>query len=593
MGLSSIRDGLSACFKSEACLDALIVAALVAPVFILTDYYNGFERLYQATRSYEDWQLDEIVTVVVFLGLASLLYAIRRLRQSRREIARRRATEDQADHLARHDVLTGLPNRRSFLEELGGLAASVPPQSSAVFIVDLDRFKPINDLYGHRLGDEVLRVVATRIRKIVGDQVLIARLGGDEFGILMHFADDKDGPSRVARRIVYDLAEPIRLAALSLQVGASVGIAIYAPETKRGQLTKQDGNAVETVIRQADMAMYRAKTGGRGAYHFFEQEMDDQLQQRIQLEREIRSAIQTGQIVPYYQSLIDLRNGEVLGFEVLARWQHPTRGLIQPAILIPIAEDTGTISEMTYALLRQAIADASTWPSHFTISINLSPRQFADKWLAPRIFAILTEHSFDPHRLEIEITENALIENLDETKVVLELLRKLGVRVALDDFGSGYSGLYHLRQFKLDTIKIDRSFVTEMLSNPEDGKLVEAIVRFSHALGLAATAEGIETVEVKRPVEGAGLQHRTGFLLQRTAALRRGPALPCPLAPKATTDRVRRRSRLLALSGHAEERARGQFLTQSGQLPNSFSLSGCFPTSLLSALMKSAVASGT
>ena len=191
MRLSRIRDSLSACFKSEACLDALIVAALVAPVFILSDYYDGFERLYQATRSHEDWPLDELVTVVVFLGLASLLYAIRRLRQSRREIARRRTTEDQADHLARHDILTDLPNRRSFLEELSGLAGSVAPQSGAVFIVDLDRFKPINDLYGHRVGDEVLRVVSTRIRNIVGDLVLIARLGGDEFAILMHFANDR------------------------------------------------------------------------------------------------------------------------------------------------------------------------------------------------------------------------------------------------------------------------------------------------------------------------------------------------------------------------------------------------------------------
>ncbi len=468
-------------------------------------------NVYQATRSHEDWQLDELVTVIVFLGLASLLYAIRRLRQSRREMARRRFAEDEAGHLARHDALTGLPNRRSFLEELGSLEPSSHLQNGAVFIIDLDRFKPINDIYGHRLGDEVLRVVAARLRAIVGEHVLIARLGGDEFGILMHFTGDDEGPSRVARRIVYDIAEPMKLAALSLQVSASVGIALYARQTDDGVLIRQDGSAVETVVRQADMAMYRAKTSGRGGYHFFEQEMDEQLQQRIQLEREIRSAIQSGQIVPYYQSLIDLRTGEVLGFEILARWQHPIRGLIQPAVFIPIAEDTGTISEMTYALLRQAIADASTWPSHFTISINLSPRQFADQLLAPRILAILAEHSFPAHRLEIEITENALIENLEETKVMLELLRKLGVRVALDDFGSGYSGLYHLRKFKLDTIKIDRSFVTEMLSNPENGKLVEAIVSFSHALGVAATAEGIETVEVRDRLKELGCNVGQGF----------------------------------------------------------------------------------
>jgi len=483
----------------------------VVPVYLAADYYDFFGRIYEVSRSHAGWHLDELITEIVFLGLAGFLFAFRRLRQSQREILRRRSAEDDAHHLARHDALTGLPNRRSFLERLGVLEASSHPKSTAVFIVDLDHFKPINDLYGHRLGDEVLRVVAASIRDIVGDHVLFARLGGDEFGILMHFTSDDEGPSRVARRIVYDLAEPIKLAALSLQVKASVGIAIYTPEANKGPLTQQDGSAADTVMRQADMAMYRAKTRGGGAYHFFEQGMDEQLQQRIQLEREIRSAIRTGQIIPYYQSLIDLRTGEVIGFEILARWQHPTRGLLQPAVLIPIAEDTGTISEMTYALLRQAIADASTWPAHFTISINLSPRQFADKLLAPRILGILTEHSFPAHRLEIEITENALIKNIDETKEVLELLRKLGVRVALDDFGSGYSGLYHLRQFKLDTIKIDRSFVTEMLSNPEDGKLVEAIVSFSHALGLAATAEGIETVEVRDRLKELGCNTGQGF----------------------------------------------------------------------------------
>ena len=345
---------------------------------------------------------------LLFSGVASFLYAIRRLRQARREIRRRRLAEDEAGHLARHDALTGLPNRRSFLEELGSLELSIHPKSGAVFIIDLDRFKPINDLYGHRLGDEVLRVVAARLRAIVGEHVLIARLGGDEFGILMHFTGDDEGPSRVARRIVYDIAEPIKLAALSLQVSASVGIALYAREMDDCLLIKQDGSAVETVMRQADMAMYRAKTSGRGAYHFFEQEMDEQLQQRIQLEREINSAIQAGQIIPYYQPLIDLSTGEVLGFEILARWQHPTRGLLQPEILNShrrrhrndqrndlFASASGNFRRLYLAR-----------PLH---NLDQSvPPPIADKLLAPRILGILAEHSFPAHRLEIEITENAL-----------------------------------------------------------------------------------------------------------------------------------------------------------------------------------------
>ena len=508
---SKIRARLSACYKSEACVDALVVAALVAPAYLLAEFYDGFEALYHFTRSHEDWQLDEVVTTFLFLGLAGFAYAFRRMRQARREIALRRLAEEQAQHLARHDVLTGLPNRRSFLEALATLEASASEDSSAVLIVDLDRFKPINDLYGHRVGDEVLRTIASRLRNIVGDHILIARLGGDEFGVLVHFAEGGDHPSRLARRVVYDIAEPISVAALSLQIGASVGIAVYTAVTNDGVLTEQDGNPVETVMRQADMAMYRAKTEGRGAYRFFAQSMDDELQRRIALEREIKSAIKSGQIVPYYQSLVDLETGEVTGFEILARWQHPSRGLLQPAVLISIAEDTGTISEMTYALLRQAVADATTWPDHLTLSINLSPRQFADKLLASRILEILHEHSFTAHRLEIEITENALIEDMDETKTVLEFLRSLGVRISLDDFGAGYSGLCHLRKFSLDTLKIDRSFVTEMLSNSENNKLVEAIISFGHALGLTTTAEGIESAEVRDRLKELGCNTGQGF----------------------------------------------------------------------------------
>jgi diguanylate cyclase (GGDEF)-like protein len=494
----------------ETVFDTLFVAALVLPAYSLSEYYDGFELLYQATRDHENWQLDEVVTTVVFLGLAGFIYAIRRLHQSHREIALRQMAEDRAQRLARHDALTGLPNRRSFLEELTQLGATNSAESSAVFIVDLDQFKPINDLHGHKVGDVVLRVAAVRLRNIVGRRVLIARLGGDEFGILMHFTGGNDGPSLIARRIVRELAEPINVAMLSLQVGASVGIAMYTPETKEGNLIDHDRSPVETVLRQADMAMYRAKTG-RCGFRFFEREMDEELQQRIQLERQIRSAIKMGEIVPYYQPLVDLSTNELVGFEVLSRWQHPTRGLLQPSVLIPIAEDTGTISDVTYALLRQAIAHAATWPNHLVLSINLSPRQFADRLLAPRLMGILAEYAFPAQRLEIEITEGALVTNMDETKAVLDLLRSLGVRAALDDFGLGYPGLCHLSQFKLDTIKIDRSFITGMLSNPESGKLVEAIVRFSHSLGLAATAEGIETAGERDRLRQLGCNTGQGF----------------------------------------------------------------------------------
>ena len=230
----------------------------------------------------------------------------------------------------------------------------------------------------------------------------------------------------------------------------------------------RDGGRVETVLRQADMAMYWAKSEGRGRYRFFDRIMDERLQLRVELEAEIKGAIATGQIVPYYQSIIDLHNRETVGFEVLTRWEHPKRGLLLPDIFIPIAEDTGTISEMTDRLLERALRDGKDWPEHISLSINFSPRQISDPHLASRILGLLTKASFPPHRLVIEITESAVVRKLEDAKAVLRSLRNVGVRVALDDFGTGYSGLYHLRELELDTIKIDRSFVGQMLDKPEE-----------------------------------------------------------------------------------------------------------------------------
>jgi len=511
---------VGAWLRRKALRDAAIIALLIAPVFVLSSYFGVFDWLYDVTRSHEDWELDEVIPVLIYLGLGALVFSLRRQVDLRHEISCRIAAEDEAYKLAYHDALTGLPNRRQFIEKLHDSASTKGTTLSAVLIVDLDRFKAVNDLYGHRVGDEVLRVIASRLKDIAGNDALIARLGGDEFGIILSLKSDAMAPlisdqealSRIARRIVYEFPKPIQIAALSVQVGASVGIATSNWLTERGPLASQDGDASETLLRQADMAMYRSKTAGRGMYHFFERAMDEQLQQRVQLEREITSAIKTGQIVPYYQALIDLKSGEVFGFEVLARWLHPIRGLLMPNVLIPIAEDTGTIGEMTDALLRQAVTDSKGWPPHFTLSINLSPRQFADRNLAERIMSILTESGFPPGRLEVEITENVLVEKMDEAKAVLQSLRNVGIRIALDDFGTGYSGLYHLRNFQLDRIKIDRSFVTEMLANPESGKIVEAIVSFSQALGLECTAEGIESSDVSNRLNELGCHSGQGFL---------------------------------------------------------------------------------
>ncbi len=293
-------------------------------------------------------------------------------------------------------------------------------------------------------------------------------------------------------------------------------MSVYDPDASdRNEMARRDGSQVETTLRQADMAMYRAKTEGRALYRFFDRDMDERLRQRVRLEREIKGAIAKGEIVPYYQPLVDLATQTAIGYEMLARWQHPTMGVLAPAVFIPIAEDTGSIGDLTYALLTQAVKDAKDWPSHLFLSMNLSPRQFADPWLSQRLLAILSAASFPPQRLEIEITETAVVQRLQEAKVTLQSLRNLGVRIALDDFGTGYSGLHHLRELHFDTIKIDRSFVSDMLQNAEDAKLVEAIVGLGHALGLQTTAEGIETEEVLDRLTELGCEVGQGFLFGR------------------------------------------------------------------------------
>jgi diguanylate cyclase (GGDEF)-like protein len=456
---------------------------------------------------------DWLVILIVCLGIAAKIYSIRRVVDLHREVALRRKAEAEAHQLARHDVLTGLPNRRWFIEDFDKWTCNLPEgEACALFVVDLDNFKPINDVYGHRLGDEVLKVVAKRLTQIA-EGGSVARLGGDEFGIILRYRLDSNTPERVARRIVHEVSKPVPLAALALQVGVSVGVSTGAPDVAGSVvMAERDGTRVETALRQADMAMYWAKSEGRGRYRFFDRSMDEKLRQRVELEAEISGAIAAGHIVPYFQPIVDLHSRKTVGFEVLARWEHPKRGLLLPDIFIPIAEDTGMIGKMTDRLLEQAMRDAKDWPEHITLSINFSPRQISDPELAQRILGILTMVSFSPRRLMIEITESAVVQRLEDAKAVLHALRKAGVRVALDDFGTGYSGFYHLRELELDTIKIDRNFVAQMLIKPEEARIVKAIVSLGRALGLKTTAEGIESEEALELLIKLGCNSGQGYL---------------------------------------------------------------------------------
>jgi diguanylate cyclase (GGDEF)-like protein len=512
-------DAITTWFRnaSSARRDLVVIAILAVPLYAILLAFDAFDVVFWWTIQHASYELEEFLALLFCLGIIAMVYGFRRLRDLRQEVAQRQKAEEGARWLARHDPLTALPNRRHFLEELDTLVGNLTrEQGCALILVDLDRFKPINDLFGHRLGDEVLRVVAKRLQRLVGDNGIVARLGGDEFGILLHYINGSDVPFRLARRLVHEVPKPIPLAALSVDVGVSVGAAVVSPERSsktRGAISRRDRRAsVELALRQADMALYRAKLDGRGRYRFHDSDMDESLQQRVQLEREIKGAIAKGEIVPYYQPLIDLKTAKAVGYEVLARWRHPERGVLAPALFIPIAEDTGSIADLTCSLLARAVEDAKSWPDELLLSINLSPRQFADFQLPQKILGILEVGGFGPRRLQVEITETAGVQSLDEAKTILQKLRDVGVRIALDDFGTGYSGLYHLRDLQLDSIKIDRSFISQMVDKPEEDKIVEAMISLAHTLGLQITAEGIESEEVLARLIELGCDTGQGFL---------------------------------------------------------------------------------
>jgi diguanylate cyclase (GGDEF)-like protein len=412
------------------------------------------------------------------------------------------AAQKKAQALARHDMLTGLPNRRVFSEALEDALeeARLGPAAYAVFLIDLDRFKPVNDSFGHPAGDVVLMIVADRLRKVVRKNDTVARLGGDEFAIIFGPERNSERITETARRLAKEvlatIRAPIALGENQIGIDGSIGIAICPA----------DGTDAESLLRAADIAMYKAKRAGRGTLRFFEQSMDVELRARADLESEVRRAVAGEEIKPFYQPLIDLATGKLLGFEILARWHHPTKGIVLPEVFIPVAEELGVIGHLTSRILHRACLDARAWPQDLMLSLNVSPLQLKDHLFPPQLLIILNETGFSPRRLEIEITESALISDLETAKAVLCAIQAMGVKIALDDFGTGYSSLYHLRELSLDKVKIDRSFVQSMQNDPESYKIVNAILSLTRSLGLPATAEGLEDAEAVRQVIEAGCE---------------------------------------------------------------------------------------
>lgn len=449
-----------------------------------------------------EWLMDDgrtIETVVTRLADGSCVAV-------HEDITEQRANEERIAYLARHDVLTGLPNRAVLREELARLLTRCTRgEDLALLYLDLDQFKAVNDSYGHGVGDSLLREVAERLRASTREADLIARLGGDEFAIVQCGAPQPTASRQLARRVIEALSTPFDLSGLQAHIGTSVGIAV-APF---------DGDDPDTLLRHADLALYRAKSDGRGALRYFEPEMDQRAQQRRQLEGELRQALAEDQFFVEYQPQIRLDDNAVSGVEALLRWAHPQRGRVPPADFIPLAEETGLIVPIGRWVLERACRDAMAWPDRLRVSVNVSAVQFRHGALLRDVLHALQASGLPPARLEVEITESVMLKDRSQSIALLQRLHELGVRIAMDDFGTGYSSLSTLHSFPFDRIKIDRSFVTHLEHSRDAQSIVRAVAGLGRNLGMATTIEGVETPAQLEIARREGCIEAQGFLYSK------------------------------------------------------------------------------
>ena len=421
------------------------------------------------------------------------------------DITERKRASDQIAHLAHHDTLTDLPNRAAFNERLAATLAraKATKQSFAVVCIDIDRFKEVNDVFGHSLGDGLLREVSRRLQATARDG-FIARLGGDEFTLLVAGNPSPSAVATMAEELLATVAEDIEIDAYRLRVGLSIGVAIFPA----------DGEDAATILSNADAALYRAKAEGRNGIRFFEAEMDKRLRERRALQHDLRTAISRNELSIHYQPQARMGR-EIIGFEGLVRWWHPTRGLVPPAAFIPLAEENGLIIPIGEWIMREACREAASWTRPLQIAINLSPVQFRHGDLPTLVHSILLETGLDPRRLELEITESVLIGDFSRAVAILRRLKTLGVRISMDDFGTGYSSLSYLQSFPFDKIKIDQAFISNLDRNPQSAAIVRAVIGLGRGLHLPVVAEGVETEEQLKFLRHEACDEIQGFLIGR------------------------------------------------------------------------------
>ena len=422
------------------------------------------------------------------------------------DITERQRADEQIAHMARHDALTDLPNRIMLRERLQHELKRVKRgECLAVLCLDLDQFKSVNDTLGHPIGDELLKLVADRLRGCTREPDTIARLGGDEFAIIMTQMKEPTDAASLSRRIRESIIRPYQVDGHQIVSDLSIGISI-API---------DGTESDILLKNADMALYGAKADGRGTYRFFEADMNTRMKTRRELEMDLRKALHNKEFELYYQPLVTLQTNEISAFEALLRWHHPTRGMISPAEFIPIAEETGLIIPLGEWVLKTACQETVNWPAHVKVAVNLSPSQLNNRNLVRVVNEALSESGMPARKLQLEITESVLMQNTFSTLATLHELRKLGVQIAMDDFGTGYSSLSYLRSFPFDKIKIDRSFIQDLSNGAGPLAIVHAVAGLANGLNMISTAEGVETQQQLETLQAIGCTEMQGYLFSQ------------------------------------------------------------------------------
>lgn len=453
---------------------------------------------------------DNLLTSALLLNIALIIFGWRRYRELRMEIDERRRAEEQARLLAELDPLTGCLNRRSMATatEQARIAAHARGQAVAYCMVDVDHFKQINDVYGHMAGDAALVELCRRFHSVLPKEARLARLGGDEFAFVMPF--DPGKPERiddVVIRLFEQAATPLALDKVTIEATICAGIA-----SDEADGDNRAAMSAETLMHRADMAMYEAKKQGRNRFFWFEPGMEAELRFRNELEIGIRRGLQEGEFEPNYEQQVDLETGELVGFEMLARWRSPQLGTVSPEIFIPVAEEIGAINELSEQLMQRAFVDAREWDDTLTLSINISPVQLRDPWFSQKLLKMLVAARFPAHRLEIEITESCLHDNVGMVRSMITSLRNQGVKVSLDDFGTGYSSFEQLRTLPFDRLKIDRSFIADLRDTKGHSRIVDAIISLGRSLNLPITAEGVEDQDTLAALKKMGGLKAQGYV---------------------------------------------------------------------------------